>query len=27
MPYVPNTDDDRRDMLKRIGVDKFEDLL
>ena len=27
MTYVPNTDDDRRRMLKRIGVDKFEDLL
>ncbi len=27
MSYVPNTDDDRRAMLKRIGVDKFEDLL
>ena len=27
MPYVPNTDDDRRKMLDRIGVDKFEDLL
>ncbi len=27
MPYVPNTDDDRRKMLKRIGVEKFEDLL
>ncbi len=27
MPYVPNTDDDRRKMLDRIGVGKFEDLL
>ena len=27
MPYIPNTDDDRRAMLKRIGVEKIEDLL
>ncbi len=27
MPYVPNTDDDRRQMLQQIGVGKFEDLL
>lgn len=27
MSYVPNTNDDRQAMLKRIGVDKFEDLL
>jgi len=27
MPYVPNTDDDRKVMLEKIGVEKFEDLL
>ena len=27
MPYVPNSDDDRRAMLKEIGVDSFEQLL
>ncbi len=27
MPYVPNTDDDRRRMLERIGVDSFDQLL
>lgn len=27
MPYVPNSDVDRRAMLKEIGVDHFEDLL
>lgn len=27
MPYLPNTDDDRRAMLKKIGVDNFEELL
>ena len=26
MPYVPNTDDDRKQMLKAIGVSKVEDL-
>ncbi len=26
MPYIPNTDDDRRKMLARIGVEKLEDL-
>jgi glycine dehydrogenase subunit 1 len=26
-PYIPNTDDDRRKMLQRIGVGGFEDLL
>lgn len=26
-PYIPNTDDDRRKMLDRIGVKSFEDLL
>ncbi len=26
MPYIPNTDDDRRKMLARIGVSKLEDL-
>ncbi|HKK21547.1 MAG TPA: glycine dehydrogenase, partial [candidate division Zixibacteria bacterium] len=26
MPYIPNTDDDRRKMLARIGVGKLEDL-
>ncbi|PWB69672.1 aminomethyl-transferring glycine dehydrogenase [candidate division GN15 bacterium] len=26
-PYIPNTDDDRRRMLERIGVGSFEDLL
>ncbi len=27
MPYIPNTDTDRAAMLKRIGVERFEDLL
>ncbi|HWR83993.1 MAG TPA: hypothetical protein VN285_11885, partial [Candidatus Deferrimicrobium sp.] len=27
MPYIPNTDDDRRAMLQAIGVSTFEDLL
>ncbi len=27
MPYIPNTDEDRKEMLKRIGVDSFEELL
>ena len=27
MPYLPNTDDDRRAMLDKIGVDSIEDLL
>jgi glycine dehydrogenase subunit 1 len=27
MPYISNTDDDRRDMLRRIGVDSIEHLL
>ncbi len=27
MPFIPNTDSDRLLMLKKIGVDKFEDLL
>jgi len=27
MPYVPNTDDDRREMLGKIGVTDFEQLL
>jgi glycine dehydrogenase subunit 1 len=27
MPYIPNTDDDRRVMLDKIGVDSFEGLL
>ncbi len=27
MPYIPNTDDDRRAMLQRIGVKDFEELL
>ncbi len=27
MPYIPNTDDDRRRMLERIGVKNFEELL
>ena len=27
MPYVPNSDDDRRAMLSRIGVERVEDLL
>jgi len=27
MPYIPNTDDDRRAMLQRIGVKEFEELL
>ncbi|MEW5994800.1 MAG: glycine dehydrogenase, partial [Candidatus Zixiibacteriota bacterium] len=27
IPYLPNTDDDRRAMLERIGVSSFEDLL
>ena len=27
MPYVPNTDDQRREMLAAIGVKSFEDLL
>ncbi len=26
-PYIPNTDDDRRKMLQRIGVGSFEELL
>ncbi len=26
MTYIPNTDDDRREMLKKIGVGKIEDL-
>ncbi len=27
MPYIPNTDKDRKEMLKRIGMDAFEQLL
>lgn len=27
MPYIPNTDNDRREMLKRIGVKNLEELL
>lgn len=27
MHYIPNTDDDRRQMLKKIGVDSFEQLI
>lgn len=27
MPYIPNTDDDRKEMLRRIGVGSFEELL
>ncbi len=27
MPYIPNTDDDRRRMLDKIGVKQFEELL
>jgi glycine dehydrogenase subunit 1 len=27
MPYIPNTDQNRKEMLKYIGVSKFEDLL
>lgn len=27
MPYIPNTEADRNEMLKAIGVEKFEDLL
>jgi glycine dehydrogenase subunit 1 len=27
MPFFPNTDDDRREMLKQIGVSSFDDLL
>lgn len=27
MPYIPNTDEDRRAMLQRIGVKEFEELL
>ncbi len=27
MPYIPNTDDDRKKMLQRIGVGSFEELL
>jgi glycine dehydrogenase subunit 1 len=27
MPFVPNTDDDRRRMFERIGVDSFEELI
>ncbi len=27
MPYIPNTDDDRRAMLKRVGVRQFQELL
>lgn len=27
MPYVPNTSSDQKEMLKAIGVDKFEELL
>lgn len=27
MPYLPNTDDDRRAMLEKIGVDSFDELL
>jgi glycine dehydrogenase subunit 1 len=27
MPYIPNTDEDRKEMLKRIGVNSFEELL
>ncbi|MCH9032039.1 MAG: glycine dehydrogenase, partial [candidate division Zixibacteria bacterium] len=26
-PFIPNTDNDRRQMLKRIGVKEYEDLL
>ncbi|TES92319.1 MAG: glycine dehydrogenase, partial [Candidatus Cloacimonadota bacterium] len=27
MPYIPNTDEDRKKMLERIGVSSFEELL
>ena len=27
MPFVPNTDDDRRHMFERIGVDSFNELI
>ena len=27
MPYIPNTDDDRRIMLQKIGVTNISDLL
>ncbi|MBN2010201.1 aminomethyl-transferring glycine dehydrogenase subunit GcvPA [candidate division KSB1 bacterium] len=27
MPFIPNTDDDRREMLKTIGVKRFDDLI
>jgi len=27
MPYIPNTDDDRRKMLDKIGVKNFEELI
>ena len=27
MPYITNTDTDRKEMLEFIGVNKFEDLL
>ncbi|MBA7640020.1 putative glycine dehydrogenase (decarboxylating) subunit 1 [subsurface metagenome] len=27
MPYIPNTDEDRKEMFKRIGVSSFEELM
>lgn len=27
MPYIPNTDEDRKEMLRRIGVSSFDELL
>lgn len=27
MPYIPNTDNDRREMLSRIGAESFDDLI
>ncbi|HDK36199.1 MAG TPA: glycine dehydrogenase, partial [Bacteroidetes bacterium] len=27
MPFIPNTDDEQQEMLRAIGVEKFEDLL
>ena len=27
MPFIPNTEEEKRKMLEEIGVDKFEDLL
>ena len=26
MPFIPNTDNDRQEMLKRIGVESIEEL-